>query len=286
VRCSVCQENAYKQIAEDRGLELIGPSDLGVGWRKIRIKDCGHTGDWRLQVFQQSGLWDNCKECFEDSCRSDAEDNGLEYLGKFDNCGTSRKYRYRLCGHEKTATPGQVQRGAIECKVCINEEYRQMALEVGLELIGPSSKKHSAKRQFKLPCGCLKDIRIDHARRGSYLCDFCDDTHYTKPSSVYLIRFDHPDFSWLKLGYAKNIVTRSQNYGVIKGTAQTILCVVPYTTGSLAQRAELALHCKFKKHKLSKHVMGDFMTSNGHTECYPIAIENELLVELEKLIGN
>jgi hypothetical protein len=33
-------------------------------------------------------------------------------------------------------------------------------------------------------------------------------------------------------------------------------------------------------------VMGDFMTSNGHTECYPIAIENELLVELEKLIGN
>jgi hypothetical protein len=285
-RCLVCQENEYHQAASDRGLELLGASDKGVGWRKLKIKACGHVGDWRLNVFHQYGVWDKCKECFKEKCTTDAESHGLEYLGEFENCGASRKYRFNDCGHEKVATPQQVERGAVECKVCINEEYQQMAAEVGLELIGPSSIPRHATRQFKLPCGCLKDLRLDHARRGSYLCEFCDDTHYVKPSSVYLIRFDHPDFSWLKLGYAKNIVTRSQNYGILKGTVETILAVVPYSTGSLAQCAELALHYKFKNHRLSKKMMEAFMTSNGHTECYPITIESELIAELEKLIGN
>lgn len=286
-KCLNCLEQQYKDTAEKLGYTLLGESITGVYWRKYKRNACGHVSDIRiLRETHRVADSEKCDQCFVEWCTEEAEKQGLELLGKFDNCGTSRLYRYKSCGHDKVATPQAVSRGAHECKTCIEDEHRQMALERGLEYLGNCTPHIVNKRLFKLPCGCLKNLRIDHARRNSYLCEFCDDTHYVKPSAIYLVRFENPEFSWLKFGYAKDIDTRKQSYGVSKETTAIILKVIPFDTGNIAHKHEIKIHAMFKPHRYHKSKMEKFMKHNGFTECYPVELEGQILTEMEKLIGD
>lgn len=284
-KCLNCLENKYIDTAQKLGYTLLGESGNGPSWRKYKRNVCGHVSDIRImRETHRVADSEKCEQCFEEWCKTEADKQGLELLGKYENCGTFRLYRYKACGHDKRVIPQAVARGAHECKVCMEEEYKQMANERGLEYLGDCNPRIVNKRLFKLPCGCLKNLRIDHARRESYLCEFCDNTHYVKPSTIYLVRFDSKDFSWLKFGYAKDIDTRKQSYGVSKDIDTSILKVVPFETGNIAHQHELKIHAMFKPYRYPKKIMETYMKHNGFTECYPVEVQDQILAEMEKLV--
>lgn len=119
VRCSVCQEVEFAKLAEARGMEIIGPSDKGIGWRKLRIKECGHEGEWRIQVFHAEGVRDKCVECFNEKCRTVAESVDMTFIGKSDVGGAYRQFKYNACGHMKDTTVTVLMNGNHSCKECI-----------------------------------------------------------------------------------------------------------------------------------------------------------------------
>ena len=127
---------------------------------------------------------------------------------------------------------------------------------------------------------------MDHAEDGSWLCNVCGDNHYTKPISVYLIKFVAPDFSWLKFGFSKDLEVRTSNYGVPKSVIKEIIDIIPFETGYDAMKFEKRIHNKYKNIRYPKSKMKEYHSFNGFTECYPESFLPTLLAELRVMNKN
>lgn len=56
------------------------------------------------------------------------------------------------------------------------EEYRQEAIEAGIELVSHLYKENGhlePRKLYRLSCGCLKEIRPAHVRHGRFVCTSC-----------------------------------------------------------------------------------------------------------------
>ena len=169
------------------------------------------------------------------------------------------------------------------CRECQEIRYAEEARKSGLILNGYSGKESfdsSIKRNFTLPCGHTKDIRLDHVRNMRFECSICEESHHSKPSFVYLLKIETDDFSCLKFGYAKDIKTRIQVYCLKNAVANEVL-VVPFPTGAEAHGFEQSVHRKYKQYKINKNVMKKFM-KNGNTECYPIEMIDAFISEIKE----
>jgi hypothetical protein len=113
-----------------------------------------------------------------------------------------------------------------------------------------------------------KVLRQDHAIDGSYLCDFCGESHYQKPSQLYLYKFTLDDFSWLKLGFARNLTLRKASYGLDKNVVTELLLNINFDNGREVMLFEKKLHKMFKEYQLDKKLMKSFHKHNGYSECY------------------
>jgi hypothetical protein len=280
-RCKYCFEDKLKQQAQSIGYELLGPSELGSEYRLYR-KDCGCVEDLRHNSVASTKDKRNtnqvtCKICYRRNMQKCADESNItlfEDVGRYDI-----KIRFNACGHYKYAKKSQVFRKNLVCRVCQEESYTKEAALAGLKYVGFSSEG-SNYREYKLPCGCVRSIRIDHARDGSYSCYVHDDSHYVKPSSVYLLKITNDENSWLKLGYSKNIRVRVSNYGVGNSVVELVK-TLDFDTGANAMLFERALHKKYKQFRLNKKEMEKFHRSNGHTECYPLSMIDILVKEME-----
>ena len=277
VTCHECRELDIKVKAELAGLTYLGPpSNNMVNFRSYRSNQCGHITDLRFANVSKRTT-ERCSICYEDELKVKAEQNGLTYLGKSELNGTYRRYKFNKCSHEKDIAAPCVSVGRFECKDCIESEKEQMCKDNGLRLISKSADRYW---EFELQCGHIKSLRVDHAIDGSWLCDVCGDSHYTKPSILYLYRFDCPDFKWLKLGFSRNLSLRKANYKLPRDCASILLYSREVATGYEAQLIEKAIHNKLKSLRLCKKMMTQYMQSNGHTECYPLSAIDQLLKEL------
>ena len=169
-----------------------------------------------------------------------------------------------------------------ECKSCIELAFLSQIEPQGLTIVDKNSVK--GYRWFLLPCGCEKEIRMEHARNGTWLCGYCDDTHYTKESNLYLVKYTSEDFSWLKFGYARNLDVRFSSYGVPSHYKRELLVSIPVHSGYAALETEKSIHSEFKQYRLDKELMKQYHTSNGHTECYPVSIEAVFISKLNGLL--
>jgi hypothetical protein len=280
-KCKYCFEEKLKLQAESIGYELLGPSDLGALHRRYK-KDCGCIEDLRHNSVastrdKRTTGQVTCKTCYRRSMQKCADESNItlfENVGRFDI-----RIMFNSCGHYKNAKKSQVFKKNLVCRVCQEENYAKEAALAGLKYLGFSSEGNHY-REYELPCGCTRSIRTDHAKDGSYSCYIHDDSHYVKPSSVYLLKITNNENSWLKLGYSKNIRVRVSNYGVGKSVVDLVK-ILDFDTGANAMLFERSLHRKYKKFRLNKKEMEKFHKSNGHTECYPLSMIDTLIKEME-----
>jgi len=117
-------------------------------------------------------------------------------------------------------------------------------------------------------------------RKGYFCCNTCEETYRTQPSNVYLLHIKNGSDEWLKLGYAKNVNTRINQYGLPPGAVVTDVVVTAFATGSDAHEYEEALHAQFKRKKLSQKRAKELGMVSGFTECYPVNLIDHLAAEL------
>lgn len=271
--CSFCRE---VQIAANNGFKYLFATS---GTYRRVIKPCGCIKDITFgNIVDHKNTV--CHTCFSRDFQKQAVKLKVDVLNKISDCRF--KIRFQTCGHTREAHHSQFFTENLECQQCKEEIYRKEAENEGLIYNGLSNpdnvKDYYQKRNYTLPCGHIKDIRMSHIRDSSWQCDICKDSHFLKPSFVYLLSLNTSDGVFLKLGYAKNLSTRISGY-ILKNTTVSILKVVPFETGRKAIEFENSLHKKYSAFSVPKEIMGKFM-QNGKTECYPFYLFNTMLEEL------
>lgn len=278
-KCEQCFRDNNSRLAREKGLSFI--KEVSQGRSLYEYNDCGHE-----QTIYHGNITTGsftCKTCYEDRLRKEANQTGLyTYIGKYDGCGIKRRYLINSCGHIKDSHPNGIRKKNLVCRVCQEYKYKEEAGNQGLYYNG-ESKEYSQgnKRNYILPCGCKKDLRINHVREGRWCCENCDETYYNKPSNIYLIEIKTEDFSWLKLGFAKDIKSRTHVYQIKKDFEYEELYLKPYSTAYEAMESEKIIHKKFKEFKYSPDLMKEYMT-NGHTECYPLSLKEVLIESIKR----
>lgn len=272
-RCDTCQHT--KEVAEANNSDILLLFKTKCNYR-LYLRPCGHLFEGTVQTVKKAKGY--CHQCFEESMLAVAGNNGYEVIG-YSGAG-KRTIRFKDCGHEKVAHQTQLFKGNVVCRECLLNEHIAAANEQGLVFISQTTDRYNI---YKLPCGHEKELRQDHAQDGVWLCSHCGDSHYNKPSNVYIIKFTHQDFSWLKFGFAKHVSLRVNSYGVPQGTTKELLDILPFRSGYEAMQFEKGVHRKYKHLRYHKKKMIEYHTFNGFTECYPIAALDLLQKELEKV---
>lgn len=270
-KCNQCLFNRLVSECHESSSQLL--FNLYNSKYKILLK-CNHVVDRYSSAFNEV-VGEKCKQCFDEALNAACKQNGYILLGH--EGSTNRKIKFVKCKHEKVVVTSQLFIGNVVCRECIDEEYNQAFLNQGLTVVEHLSDYRY--KLFKLPCGCEKKLRVDHAVDGSYLCSNCSDSHYTKPSYVYLLKIEHEGFTWLKLGFAKNINLRKNGYGLIENCNVSVICSTDFLKGHDAMTFEKSLHSKYKASKLDSKFMKNYHTFSGHTECYPVSMEATLTEE-------
>lgn len=244
----------------------------------FKYNDCGHVRASTFGHFQKGAP--PCPDCYEERLIQDAKDSGLyTYVGKYPKCGVKREYIFNDCGHTKLSYPKSILAKNLQCIICREDRYAQEAADVGLDYVSLAPDAKCDYRLYALPCGCIRTLRTGHVKVNNWACMNCDDTYYKKPSNVYLIRIVQGDFSWLKLGVARSVLGRSKNYKLKDPYSIEELASVRFETASEAFLFERAIHNKYKEKRYNPIEMKVHM-SNGHTECYPLKIEEALISEI------
>jgi hypothetical protein len=190
-------------------------------------------------------------------------------------------YQFKTCGHISSFNRTAVIEGRFECKVCAEEEFITEANNEGLILLGKTSSVQY--RNYFLPCGCMKQLRLDHVRQSNWTCNTHDSTHYAKPSNLYLLKLKSKEFVCLKFGFARVVNNRVACYGLSKEVEVTVVKTIPMKTGRDALREEKNIQKICKPHKLDKNIMKPHFKWSGFNECYSVKSKEIFLKEMEKL---
>lgn len=277
IKCNTCFNDELKNQTESFGYELLGKVKGSI--YRTRAKDCGHEFDMYLGSIRARRT-DRCPVCYEEKITEECKQFGLELIGATTtHLGQYRKYKFISCGHIIDTAPEAIRDKRFECKSCIELEFLSIVEPQGLKLLDKKSLK--GYRWFLLPCGCEKEIRMDHARSGTWICGNCSDSYYTKDSNLYLIKYELEEFSWLKFGFARNLELRFNSYGVSVMAKRSLLISIPISSGYEALRVEKAIHAEFKSYRLDKNIMSNYHKSNGHTECYPTSVSDKLIQRIK-----
>lgn len=272
--CKTCADSIlFEKIVK------LGANFISQQGSKCTIhRSCGHF----LEIYKtkiENNKLIHCNVCLNEERQEVASANNYEILqinGKRSNI------RFNKCGHTKDLLSAQLIRGNAVCRVCLEEEYQAAISPHSLETVSESYQVLTGTyRQFKLPCGHVKQLRIDHARDGVWTCDECGDGYLTKPSNIYLLKMSCAEKEWLKVGFAQNVSVRISNYMLSQGIVVEVLDTAQFITGKLAKSHEMAIHRKHKKSRIGKVEMKSYM-ENGHSECYPTDMLQELQEEINR----
>ena len=283
VKCSQCFLLKLEKEADEKGLihvKRVSPN-ISEYVRKI----CGHT----LQInFSNVRLADTerqeCQQCLDNRIQEEATAAGLQIIDKKHRMGFCW---YKLqCGHVKEINPLHIPDGSYRCRVCQDEMYTMEAEAAGIEYLRDVKSKQHDFRVYKLKCGCIKNIAIACVRRNAFECKNHPDRKFGSnvSSNAYLVKFNFPDFSFVKVGRTLDLYGKSSRYaryGCDRSAVQPIV-ELSFISGENCHSFEKLVHSKFSNHKLLPNKVKQYL-ENGFTECYSTALLKDLLAEFDSV---
>ncbi len=279
VVCNECLEAQLVVDAEKSGYTYLGAAKeqhgkASIYFRSYKNNQCGCVSDIRYAGIRGKST-QRCTTCYENGLKKIALDVGLVYLGLSDSNGIFRKFQYQECGHTQDIAASCISLGTFECKICLEDSYLKEAENEGLTLLPFCNCSHGY-RQYQLPCGCNRSLRIANVRNGAWACVNHGETHLVRPSNLYLLEIRTATNSWLKLGFAKNIHNRINMYGLPSETSVNIVFTLPTDSGYVALEKEKQIHRQLRGFRIKPSLMKTYM-QNGHTECYPCEQKEHIL---------
>lgn len=274
--CQICLTATAKNNLEDKGFQLISNTREGYN---IQCNECEHHFHISASCGREGTPF--CENCFEKRLGTDAAHHGFKYRKDLEPLrkGTTtrvtiyRMYECTTCGHVDSFGHIAMSMGIARCSKCYLDRLQSDAEKQGMTYVGFHGK---SLHKYILSCGCEKKINPYHVKRGIWACREHDNTHFHRDNGVYLVKLEYNGFSWLKFGLAKDMGVRIKGYGLNKGTKAEILFYFPLPTRYDAMDIEVAIHNELSLDKLDKVFMQSFMKKGGHTECYPVSMEDRI----------
>lgn len=207
---------------------------------------------------------------------------GLEYLGGADEILPAyyRKYRHINCKHIENLIPANVRAKQVACKICVFEKHTKEAADQGLKIL---RKFNTTSYNYLLPCQHEQSIHISAVRTGEWMCRECNESYFSKPSQLYLLRLEAGGFSWLKMGYTNNLKVRVRSYKLSPSVEVKVIKLVNLSSGREAIHLEQKLHSKYFNYRLNPGSMKRHHKQDGYTECYPVSMIYCLLDEFNQI---
>ena len=212
VKCTQCLEEQRASDAEVVGLRFLGASKVSRNNGLYEFINCNHTQE--ISYYNVKIGNHKCRKCHDGQLDIEAKMANLNLIG----LGKNSKYRIytcNYCGTRLQLIPHHVRKKSFDCKNCINVRLRNEAESVSLTLVRRAKLDSYRVYKFK-DCGHEQEISITAVKKGTFICNRCEITSRDLPSHVYLLFLYAPTFSWLKLGYTKNLDTRIEQYGLTK----------------------------------------------------------------------
>lgn len=186
------------------------------------------------------------------------------------------KYRaYSLpCGHRVDLVTSNVRRGNSKCPTCQSEKLQGEAAAHGLTLVQENGASKNLPNVYQAHCcGASQKIFAGHVRAGSFRCRSCNESHWDKPSNIYILLIKTRLASFCKLGFARSIPARI-NQIEAKGDVE-VFFEAPFASGRDAQEVEQACHKLYSESNLSPAPLRKLLKS-GFSECYPLRLAETL----------
>ena len=249
---------------------------------------CNHCGTHKISMTNtcRFGKDISCDKCYDDRLQEKAKELGFTYLKDrpvvedgSDKSAGLRWYSCNSCGEERQYLHYTMKPRGIRCNNCHQIAIKAEAALQGMEHLG---HVEGMLHKYKLNCGCERLFPLFTIRKGAWACKIHSNTYLHRPSGIYLIRITSNDFSWLKFGYAKEMNTRIDGYGLPEGSSVDILSYVPVETGYTALEVEKEIHRNLADKKIKPSYMKKFMTVSGHTECYPLEMQSTIIKSMEE----
>ena len=284
INCTICKESRFTNEAKAAGLTLLGEAshDLDVlirpsNYRLFRVNECGHEQNFKL-THVRDGQY-SCRICSLDNLEQRAFFSGYELIEKNKKAAIS-EVKCLKKGHISKITTYRLGRGKVQCIACFDDNLEVEANSANLTFKGQANRNlfdanyrlYSCNR-----CKCDLTLRIEHVRKKSFLCENCDESHLDFPSAVYLLKITCQNFSWIKLGYSSNLVSRIAAYGLRSECHTEVVKMIHFDTGRKAKDFELSLHRSNKHVRLKAEKMKHYHRLNGHTECYEASALTSLI---------
>lgn len=268
--CSSCEEIRFQAEADKAGLDIVRDMPAKNNHRYYKFRNCGHIQEIGISSVRRGSA--TCTQCFNERIQKEAEDAGLEIIDGERNFG-KRLYRFKDCSHIQEIQISKVRDKAFRCKCCVVEKHRKEAEDAGLILLGKTDV-HPDYRLYKFKCcGHEQAISTARVRSEEIRCPVCSDSYWNEPSNLYILKITFDNFTWIKIGFAKNISKRVCAYGLPKGCVVDILYSAQYETAFLAKQQESILHDRFKDFRLDPNVMVKYHRNSGQTECFDCSID-------------
>ena len=274
--CKTCVKHRLESDALKVGLIILNKG-RDSGHRRYKFLRCGHEQE--MSIYRVGTNFFKCRTCFQKKLEKEAERSGLTLIG-VGKTAHYRKYKFLSCQHEQEIDVAGVRANEFKCKTCFSKKLENEAKANGLTILGKG--KNYQYRNYKFfSCQHEQQIQIAHVRASGFVCQQCEETTRTLPSSAYLLRINSGGFQWLKFGYSRNIHNRISAYGLQKESQIEILAVCDFDTGNEAHKFEARIHKLHARNRLDSEVMKNYHTISGFNECYPSWCEATLRTTLE-----
>jgi hypothetical protein len=275
-RCNGCVENKWVKEAKQKNITFI--ENIDAKYAKYIINGCGHEKIFSKSVVRKFNIF--CDECKEIKWQEDAALKNLIWICQIDS--QRSQYIFKECGHEQTLQMGHIRTEyKHKCTECQNSNWDFHAKINNLTRIGQIDGNYS--RYIFNECGHEQTITMGNVERGIFACQSCEGSWVTRPSNLYVHLIELQGESIVKVGIAKNVERRSNQYGLPDDAIIKTLLVVPFDTGKQASDAETAVLRKFRAYKAKN--IGHIMAKSGETECFEALKLPEILAFTKSAAG-
>lgn len=275
--CFECVHERRLNVAKEKGLKFIRHErgDLCL----YRVNKCSHTIVLSTSnLFNTSGEY-KCTKCYSEKENTILETKNIEVVSRkyrFHNGRYKSLFMYTACNHTFEAYDYQIKSNYSDCKVCKDNQFKELLSISDLELINKISSTKGLYR-FK-NCGHTREIDRAAIVRGNFVCQECNSSHKLKPSNLYILKFTtNCGYEFLKLGYGKNVNNRIREYTLKDIRGVEIILEVQVITGNVARKIENSIHNDLKAYKIDSNNIRKYLTKSGFSECYEISMLNSLI---------
>lgn len=230
-----------------------------------------------------------CYNCNENLFRKQANDAGLELIGKpLVDKGRSNECDYRLyriikCGHTKEMTLSTVRTSGVgKCLPCEEARNKELCLKSGFEYVSKFDKDSVTAKCLK--CGTVDNYQVSNLNYNrSARCRTCKNKEDgQKESFVYLFRISSEDLGdFLKIGKSNNPYLRHLMFNPISKVVFSFLGKRKFTSELQALIFEKYLHNKYEQFRIPSELARKVF-SNGFTECYTTEIQEDVLNDIKE----